>query len=247
MFIIQNQKTKSDNMKALCVLSGGLDSTVAALIAKDLGYDLVNITFNYGQKAAKREINSAKKISEILNAEHVVIDLPFIKKFGKSALLTEKEPPKLDIEELDMRFRTIQTMEEVWVPARNLILFSIAGGFAESIDADKVFVGLSGEEATTFPDNTPEFVERLNKALEYGTLNQVKIEAPLCNKNKQEIVKIGHEIEKRLGVEVLRYSYSCYKDNGEDFLHCGVCESCARRKRAFLGAGVEDKTKYLTF
>ncbi|XRO75988.1 7-cyano-7-deazaguanine synthase QueC [Methanocaldococcus sp. 28A] len=231
-------------MKAITVLSGGLDSTVATLIAKDLGYEITAITFNYGQRAVKREINSAKKICEILGIEHIVVDLPFIKQFKKSSLITEKEIPSLKIEELDSK-KAYETMKAVWVPARNLIMFSIASGFAEAFDAEKVFIGINKEEGVTFPDNTIEFVESLNKALEYGTLNKVKIEAPLYDKTKEEIVKIGHEIEKKLGVEVLKYSYSCYRDNGEDFLHCGKCESCMRRKRAFLMAGVEDKTKYI--
>ncbi|ACV24015.1 7-cyano-7-deazaguanine synthase QueC [Methanocaldococcus fervens] len=231
-------------MKAVTVLSGGLDSTVSTLIAKNLGYEITAITFNYGQKAVKREINASKKICEILDINHIVVDLPFIKQFKKSSLITENEIPSLKIEDLDSE-KAHETMKTVWVPARNLIMLSIASGFAEALDAEKVFIGINKEEGLTFPDNTIEFVDALNKALEYGTLNKVKIEAPLYDKTKEEIVKIGREIEKKLGLEVLKYSYSCYKDNGEDFLHCGECESCMRRKRAFLMAGVEDKTRYI--
>ncbi len=231
-------------MKAVTILSGGLDSTVATLIAKDLGYKITAITFNYGQKAVKREVNSAKKICEILGIKHIVVDLPFVKQFGKSSLITEKEIPKLKMEELDTK-KTYETMKSVWVPARNLIMLSIASGFAEALDAEKIFIGINKEEGITFPDNTIEFVEAFNKVLEYGTLNKVEVEAPLYDKTKEEIVKLGAELEKKLGVEVLKYSYSCYKDNGEDFLHCGKCESCMRRKRAFLMAGLRDKTIYM--
>ncbi|ACX73577.1 exsB protein [Methanocaldococcus vulcanius M7] len=231
-------------MKAITVLSGGLDSTVATLIAKDRGYEMTAITFNYGQKAVKREINSAKKICEILGIKHIVVDLPFVKQFGKSSLITEKEIPTLKMNELDSE-KAFDTMRAVWVPARNVIMFSIASGFAESLGAEKIFIGINKEEGITFPDNTIEFVEAFNRVLEYGTLNKVKIEAPLYDKTKEEIVKLGAELEKKLGVEVLKYSYSCYHDNGEDFLHCGKCESCMRRKRAFLNAGVEDKTRYI--
>ncbi len=231
-------------MKAVTILSGGLDSTVATLIAKDLGYKITAITFNYGQKAVKREVNSAKKICEILGIKHIVVDLPFVKQFGKSSLITEKEIPKLKMEELDTK-KTYETMKSVWVPARNLIMLSIASGFAEALDAEKIFIGINKEEGITFPDNTIEFVEAFNKVLEYGTLNKVEVEAPLYDKTKEEIVKLGAELEKKLGVEVLKYSYSCYKDNGEDFLHCGKCESCIRRKRAFLMAGIRDKTRYI--
>jgi len=231
-------------MKVVTILSGGLDSTVATLIAKDLGYKITAITFNYGQKAVKREVNSAKKICEILGIKHIVVDLPFVKQFGKSSLITEKEIPKLKMEELDTK-KTYETMKSVWVPARNLIMLSIASGFAEALDAEKIFIGINKEEGITFPDNTIEFVEAFNKVLEYGTLNKVEVEAPLYDKTKEEIVKLGAELEKKLGVEVLKYSYSCYKDNGEDFLHCGKCESCIRRKRAFLMAGIRDKTRYI--
>ena len=82
-------------MKAITVLSGGLDSTVSTLIAKDLGYEVTAITFNYGQRAVKREINSAKKICEILGIKHIVVDFPFVKQFGKSSLITEKEIDEL--------------------------------------------------------------------------------------------------------------------------------------------------------
>ncbi|WP_457611844.1 7-cyano-7-deazaguanine synthase QueC [Methanocaldococcus sp.] len=231
-------------MRAVTILSGGLDSTVATLYAKSLGYDLLAITFNYGQRAAIREINSAKKIAEILGIEHKVINLDFVKEFGKSALITDKDIPKPKMEDLDSE-KAFETMRAVWVPARNLIFLSIASGFAEAIDGEKVFIGINKEEGVTFPDNTIEFIEAFNKALDYGTLNKVKVEAPLYDKTKEEIVKLGKELEDKLGVKVLKYSYSCYKDNGEDFLHCGECESCLRRKRAFKNAGVLDETKYI--
>ncbi|WP_269479002.1 7-cyano-7-deazaguanine synthase QueC [Methanocaldococcus infernus] len=236
--------SKSENMKAVSILSGGLDSTVATMYAKALGYDLLAITYNYGQRAAKREIEAAKKISEILKIEHKVVELNFVKEFGKSALITNKEIPKLTFEDLDSE-KAFETMRAVWVPARNVIFLAIASGFAEAIDGEKIFIGINKEEGVTFPDNTIEFVEAFNRALEYGTLNKVKVEAPLYDKTKEEIVKLGKELEEKLGVKVLKYSYSCYKDNGESFLHCGECESCLRRKRAFKLANIEDETKYL--
>ncbi|WP_423792789.1 7-cyano-7-deazaguanine synthase QueC [Methanocaldococcus indicus] len=231
-------------MRAISILSGGLDSTVATLIAKKEGYDILALTFNYGQKAAKREINSAKKIAEILGIEHLVINLDFVKMFKKSALITNKDIPKLKIEDLDKDI-VYETMKAVWVPARNVIFLAIAAGFGEDRDAKKIFIGINKEEGTTFPDNTLEFIDRYNKVLELGTLNKIKIEAPLYNLTKEEIVKLGKNLEEELNVEILKYSYSCYKDNGEDFLHCGECESCVRRKRAFILANVKDETKYI--
>lgn len=231
-------------MKAVCVLSGGLDSAVAALVAKSKGYELYTITFNYGQRAVEKEINSAKKISEVLGAEHKVIELSFVKEFSKSGLTTGNIP-ELSFEDLDDCEKTIETMNAVWVPARNMIMFSIASGLAESVGAKKIFTGLNKEEGVTFPDNTKEFIDIFNKSLEYGTLNKVKMDAPLYDYDKTEIVKLGKKLEDELELEILKYSYSCYKDNKEDFLHCGSCESCMRRKRAFQNAGVEDPTKYI--
>ncbi|HIQ32011.1 MAG TPA: 7-cyano-7-deazaguanine synthase QueC [Methanothermococcus okinawensis] len=233
-------------MVKVCVLSGGLDSTVAALVAKLKGDDLYTLTFDYGQRAALREINAARKISEVLGAEHKVIKLPFLKDFGGSALTErDRSVPELKEEDLDNLEITMETMRSVWVPGRNIVMFSIASSFAESLGGGEVYTGLNKEEGTTFPDNTLEFVNRFNHLLEYGTIRDVKLVAPLYNLDKVEIVKYGRELEEKLGVEVLKYSYSCYHDNGEDFLHCGTCESCVRRKRAFKEAGVEDPTKYL--
>ncbi|AEH07497.1 7-cyano-7-deazaguanine synthase QueC [Methanothermococcus okinawensis] len=232
-------------MKAVCILSGGLDSVVSMMVAKKETSKLYAITFDYGQRAVLREINASKKVSEILGAQHKVIKLPFIKEFSNSALTKDKNIPTIKEHELDNIEKATETMKSVWVPARNMILFSIASGFAEFIGADEIYTGLNREEGTTFPDNTKEFIDRFNNVLEYGTLNKVKMRAPLYNLNKTEIVKLGKKLEKDLGLEVLKYSYSCYRDNGEDFLHCGKCESCMRRKRAFKEAGINDPTKYL--
>ncbi|ENN96304.1 exsB protein [Methanocaldococcus villosus KIN24-T80] len=231
-------------MKAVSILSGGLDSTVATMIAKEEYDEVTAITFNYGQKAFKREVSAAKKICEILGIKHVIINLEFVKLFNKGSLITDEELPKIKIEELNTE-KAFETMKAVWVPARNLIFLSIASGFAEAYEMDRVIIGINKEEGQTFPDNRIEFIEAFNNALKYGTLKDIKVEAPLYDKSKEEIVKIGHELEKKYG-EVLRYTYSCYKDNGKDFLHCGECESCMRRKRAFMLAKVEDKTEYLT-
>ncbi|MCS3901643.1 7-cyano-7-deazaguanine synthase QueC [Methanococcus voltae] len=232
-------------MKAICVLSGGLDSTVASLIAKQKGYDITCLTFNYGQQALKNEISASKKIAEILGAEHKIIDLNFLSEMCELSEcgLKTGDIPSISEENLDNRVVAEQTMKKVWVPARNLIMFSIASGLAEAICADYVYCGINEEEASTFPDNTMEFMDRFNKCNEYGTLNKVKLEAPLYKMNKDEIVKKGIELEQKLGLELLKYSYSCYHENPE-FIHCGICESCMRRKRAFKLANTEDITTY---
>ena len=114
-------------MGKVCVLSGGLDSTVATMVASMKDKEIYTLTFDYGQRAVLREINSAKKISNILGAKHNVIKLEFLKEFSGSALTNrDKSVPKLKEEDLNNFEKTIETMKSVWVPGRNMVLFSLA-------------------------------------------------------------------------------------------------------------------------
>jgi len=221
--------------KAISVLSGGLDSAVAtSLLAKD--YTVHAITFNYGQRSAKMEIKASKAICEKLGMEHTVIDLPWLAQIGGSALTSSEEVPQLEMDELDDKEICDETARKVWVPGRNVVFSSIALSFAEAEGAEKIIVGWDFEEAATFPDNSKEFLDAFNNLLKIGSLDDIQIEAPLIQMDKKEIVKLGDDIDAPLDI-----SYSCYM--GEKW-HCGVCESCMRRKRAFELAGVEDKTEY---
>ncbi|MDI3549656.1 MAG: 7-cyano-7-deazaguanine synthase [Methanobacterium sp.] len=221
--------------KAISVLSGGLDSTVAtSLLAKD--YEVHALTFDYGQRSAEVEIKSSMAICEELGMEHTVIKLPWLAQLGKSVLTSEGEIPQLKMDELDDKELCDETARKVWVPGRNVVFTAIALSFAEAEGAEKIIVGWDLEEAATFPDNSPEFLEAFNRLLEIGSLDEVEIEAPLIHMNKEEIVKLGNEIKAPMDL-----SYSCYI--GEE-KHCGTCESCMRRKRAFKTAGIEDRTEY---
>ncbi len=226
---------KLNKKKAISVLSGGLDSTVAtSLLAKD--YKVHAITFDYGQRSVRMEINSSRAICDELGLEHTVIDLPWLSKLGESALTSDEDVPKLDVEQLDDKGFCDETARKVWVPGRNVVFTSIALSFAEAEGAEKIIVGWDLEEAATFPDNSKEFLDAFNQVLEIGSLENVQIEAPLIQMDKKEIVKRGDEIGAPMNI-----SYSCYIGKQE---HCGVCESCMRRKRAFKLSGVEDKTEY---
>ncbi|EKQ54576.1 MAG: queuosine biosynthesis protein QueC [Methanobacterium sp. Maddingley MBC34] len=222
--------------KAISVLSGGLDSTVAtSILAKD--YDVHAITFDYGQRSAGMEIKSSKVICEKLGMEHTVIKLPWLAQLGGSALTSEEEIPELTMDQLDDKEVCDETARKVWVPGRNVVFSSIALSFAEAEGAEKIIVGWDFEEAATFPDNSKEFLDAFNNLLKIGSLDDIQIEAPLIQMDKKEIVKMGDDIGAPLDI-----SYSCYM--GEEW-HCGSCESCMRRKRAFELAGVEDRTKYM--
>lgn len=221
--------------KAITVLSGGLDSTVASTKFRE-DYQIHALTFNYGQKSAEMEIKSAKAVCKELGAEHTIIELPWLAELGNSALTSNESIPEPEDSELDDIESALKTAKSVWVPGRNVVFTAIANSFAEAENASIIIVGWDLEEAVTFPDNSKEFLEAFNTVLEVGSFDEITIEAPLIGMNKNEIVEYGDSIGAPMEL-----SYSCYK--GLNY-HCGVCESCMRRKRAFKNAGIEDKTVY---
>ncbi len=140
--------------------------------------------------------------------------------------------PKIKSSDLDNLEVTEKTAQQVWVPARNVVFLSIGAALAENYRFDTIVTGFDAEEAATFPDNTPEFVENFNRMLTKGTLTHPEVYTPLISMSKTEIVRKGLEI--RAPIE---WSWSCY-EGGER--PCGICESCLRRARAFNVAGVND-------
>ncbi|MDO5848220.1 MAG: 7-cyano-7-deazaguanine synthase QueC [Methanobrevibacter sp.] len=221
--------------KAISVLSGGLDSTVATSVyAKD--YDIHAITFDYGQRSVDREIKAAKEICEKMGFEHTIIDLKWLGEISNSSLTSDNEVPELNEDELDDLEICSQTASSVWVPARNTVFTAIATALAESIGAEIIIVGWDKEEAATFPDNSKEFLEAFNKLIQIGSPDNIEVKAPAIDLDKDEIVELGESVNAPM-----KLSYSCYM--GEEN-HCGVCESCMRRKRAFKQAGIKDETIY---
>ena len=221
--------------KAISVLSGGLDCTVATS-AYSNEYEIHAITFNYGQKSFERELKAAKDICSKMNWSHEVIDLPWLSKISTSSLNTSEEIPEVSIDDLDDLDKSRQTASSVWVPARNMVFTSIAVSYAEALGAEIIIVGWDAEEAATFPDNSKEFLDTFNELIDVGSPDKIRIEAPAIDLNKEEIVKLGVEVGAPMEL-----SYSCYKGGKK---HCGVCESCMRRKRAFKSLGVEDLSEY---
>lgn len=221
--------------KAISVLSGGLDCTVStSVFAKD--WKIHAITFDYGQKAFKRELKAAKEICDEMGWTHEVIELPWLSKISTSSLNTAEEIPEVSFNDLDDIEKSSETASSVWVPARNMVFTSIAISYAESIGAEKIIVGWDAEEAATFPDNSKEFLNVFNELIGVGSPENIKIEAPAIDLSKEEIVKLGVEVGAPMEL-----SYSCYKGGDK---HCGVCESCMRRKRAFRQLGIDDLTEY---
>ena len=210
--------------KSVILLSGGLDSLVSLGLSKSEYNVTFALTFDYGQKSAKDEIETSAKICEYYNIRHKVIKLDWLKEITHTALVSDIDLPtgdSLKDEELSAK--------AVWVPNRNGLILNIAGSFADADDYSHIILGANKEEAATFPDNTQEFADRVSAEFEYSTRVQPKVLVPLINYDKNDIVKKA--IENNIPLELVK---SCYK-GGEK--HCGQCESCVRLKRALINNG----------
>lgn len=219
-------------MKSVVLLSSGLDSTVNLYEAKKAGEVLLALTFDYGQRAAEKEILKSKILAEALNVPHKVVDLKFFQDFGHSSLTdkTQRLPLNDDVSIDDLKVSE-KTAKSVWVPNRNGIFLNIAAGFAETLKAHFVVPGFNLEEAATFPDNSQGFLDQLSLSFSYSTSNQVKARCFTTNLNKTQIVKRGLE----LGVN-FNHVWPCYQAFDA---WCGQCESCQRAKRAFKDNGLD--------
>jgi len=225
---------------AVCVCSGGIDSTVAATIASQEGYVVHVFHASYGQRAEAREKETVEKIARYLAAKELKIaEIPFLKELGGSALTDVRRTVPV-AEEVDLDLDEEQETPSTWVPSRNLILLAHASAYAEVIGAEAIFVGFNAEEARSYPDNELEFVKRFNTVLEKAVASFSQppaVKAPLVHLFKPEIIKKGLEVKAPLHL-----TYSCYL--GEE-QHCGICASCLHRRRGFIEAGVEDPTDYI--
>ena len=208
--------------KGIILLSGGLDSLVSlGLGMQKYGISLA-LTFDYGQKALEQEVSTSKNICDYYKIEHKVIKLDWLKNVTHTALVEDKELPE-GIDNPD------DSAKSVWVPNRNGLFLNIAGSFADGNDYDYIIIGANKEEGQTFPDNTQEFIDRVNAEFEFSTQKHPKVVAPLINYDKNDIVK--QAIEHNIPLEFVR---SCYS-NGKK--HCGKCESCTRLKNALIANG----------
>lgn len=224
--------------KAVVLLSAGLDSSVNLFAAHQQEEVVLALTFDYGQKAAKKEIEQAAKLAAFLKIPHKVLSLPWFKDFNKSSLLVENEEvPTGKQVDIQSHTQSLQTAKSVWVPNRNGIFLNIGAAFAEARGATAVVPGFNVEEASTFPDNSEAFMEQLTKSLSFSTANQVEVLCYTVKMQKTEIVKRG--LELNMPWHLL---WPCYFSKEK---WCGECESCLRSKRAFAAAGVNVQNLYL--
>ena len=219
----------STSRKAVVLVSGGLDSATVLAIAKDQGFDCYALSMDYGQRH-RVELERAAKVAVSNGAvEHRVVTID-IGNFGGSALTdSEIEVPTEETEDIPVTY----------VPARNTVFLSVALGWAEVLGAEAIFIGANAVDYSGYPDCRPEFIEAFqtlsNIATKMGVEgDSLKIEAPLIDLTKAEIIKLGMS----LGVDYSQ-TLSCYNP-GEDGSVCGVCDSCRIRAAGFADAGVED-------
>ncbi len=201
-------------MKAIALLSGGLDSVVSMLLARQKADIVLALTIDYGQKARINEIKSAQSFCSLYGIKHQVIQLPFM---------------------LDMKSGIIEAsgMEDSspWVPNRNGLIINLAACYAENLKADWVICGFNREEGADFPDNTLEFVQAISHSLYYSTLNKVELRSFVQNMDKIEIVASA----KNLGVD-FGLIWSCYRSGDKP---CGECPSCVRNQKAYKKVGID--------
>ena len=212
-------------------MSGGLDSVVAVWAARDKCDVVAALTFDYGQRAAEREVEAAARVAEKIGCDHLVVALPWLGELGNSALTDHAaQVPKLVASALDDTQTAPQSAAAVWVPNRNGVFLNVAAAHAEALDCHRIICGFNAEEAATFPDNSTEFMEAADRFFELSTMAKPRVMSPTARLSKREIVLLG----QRLGAP-LQDVWSCYH-GGEQ--HCWECESCQRLKRAVTQARV---------
>jgi 7-cyano-7-deazaguanine synthase len=228
----------SDRTKpAIVLISGGLDSATVAAIAKERGFAIHALTFQYGQRHAI-EINAARKVASAIGAVRHVVQTIDLRAFGGSALTDNIAVPKADSVEAIQGGIPI-----TYVPARNTIFLSFALAFAEVVGACDIFIGVSAVDYSGYPDCRPEFIEAFQTLATLATKagadgNQMRIHAPLVSIGKAETIRNGI----RLGVDYA-ITHSCYDPNTNGAA-CGACDSCLLRRRGFADAGQSDPVVY---
>ena len=219
---------------AIVLVSGGMDSCVAAAIAGAANDELAFLHVSYGQRTEGRERKAFNEIADHYGVkERLEISIGHLAKIGGSSLTDER----IAVTEADLESKEIPTS---YVPFRNANMLSIAVSWAEVICANAIYIGAVAEDSSGYPDCRPEFYEAFQQVINTGTKPDTRIEirTPIIHLSKAEIVMKGIELDAPLHL-----TWSCYRN--ED-LACGTCDSCALRLRGFRQANVKDPISYST-
>jgi len=224
--------------KAVVLLSGGVDSSTAAAVAKKEGFELHALSFRYGQRHEK-EIEAAKRVAVFLGIEkHLIIDFN-LRAIGGSALTDRIKVPKgRSAKEIS------HTIPITYVPARNTIFLSFALALSEKIGAEDIFFGANQLDYSGYPDCREEYIRAFEQMANLATKagvegkSRFKIHTPLIRMTKAEIIKNG----LALGLDY-SLTWSCYDPTPEG-LACGLCDSCQLRLKGFKEAGLKDPIRY---
>ena len=216
-------------MKAVVLLSGGLDSIVNFKCALDEGEILMALTCDYGQAASGGEVAAARECASRYGVPHQVVDLGWYRTICTNPLMGGGELSP--VTPGDVRAGKRSMLDETYIPNRNAVLVGVAAAFAEALGADTVVAGFNSEEAELYPDNSAEFVRRTNAALELSTLARIRVRSYTQDMDKRGTVALG--LENGAPLDLV---YSCYQ-RPRGGLMCGACQSCLRLKAALEANG----------
>jgi 7-cyano-7-deazaguanine synthase len=233
---------KSSISAAVCIVSGGIDSLCTSAYLKKQKFDLYFITFSYGQRS-NLEIEYAMKFAKYLDSkQHKIVDISFMKDiYGETNVLTDNK------QKIPKNFEY-----NIIVPIRNAIFITIATAWAMNIGAKLIAYGAHTGD-NNYPDCRPEFIKLISKTLNLADIDGIRLglrkkisvwSPAIDGLDKSKIIRIGYEI---IGDKIFE-TWSCYS-NGIDTkygkkIHCGICESCINRRKAFKNISIDDKTEY---
>ena len=221
----------SNIKKAVCIMSGGMDSTLSAYMMKKEGFEIIAVHFNYNQRTQNKEEECFNNICDDLNVQNkYILDLDFFKQLGASALTDKSiDVPTTGVED---------GVPITYVPFRNGIFLSMAAAIAEKESAQVISIGVVEEDSSGYPDCRQDYIHSMEQSINLGTKDEtnVSISMPLVNLKKSQIVQAAIEINAPLNL-----TWSCYKNEDKA---CGVCDSCRLRLNGFDLAGVKDPIEY---
>jgi len=215
--------------KAVVLLSGGLDSTVTLAHSVNEGNETVALSFRYGQRHEK-ETEAAKAVAEYYKVKHVIVDID-LSMFDSSLIGSTKQ--------IEKDRRSIGSdIPDTYVPARNMIMLSVAVGLCESAGAELIYIGANSVDYSGYPDCRKEFFKAFEKMVSKGTKagvegRPIKVIAPILELSKADIVTLGKQLNAPLHL-----TWSCYEGAETP---CGKCDSCIIRKKGFASAGYKDE------